>query len=432
MKGGPSLIKNEVENLIDFVIKEARLHRSREIFIEHDRLAELMVGDVQWKTVLANKNENTDNINRRKNRIRYKMLQKLSEAGITAKFQNLDSGYSFILADSIELSVTKELEIIHGNGETSTNYVIPYIPHHNFPDLCRQVRRGNSPLLIGDKGCGKSRACEEIARFLGMRAWRVAMGSATEPAELFGFIQIKEEKGVPVSKFTPGLLTVAMQEGYLLIMDEIDALPAHLGLHLHKFLEEGASVHVYTEQGPVEIKKHPNFRIIASANTFGEGDSSGLYAGTVRGNQATFDRFYPKHKMNYDPEIEMAIGKNLVHQNVVDALYRKNTRDKHEGIVHLIRKAIDNEEIYGALSFRVIQNIFRYYYEDGWHKSMLYLMNSFAPSEQDKVSKIITDTMGEEYVPSDNDHDPSLPNYIPALISRIKKNKNAWMREGIV
>ena len=54
------------------------------------------------------------------------------------------------------------------------------------------------------------------------------------------------------------------------------------------------------------ISPHAGFRLFATANTVGLGDTSGLYHGTQQINQGQMDRWHIVSTLNYlDPELEL-------------------------------------------------------------------------------------------------------------------------------
>ena len=60
------------------------------------------------------------------------------------------------------------------------------------------------------------------------------------------------------------------------------------------------------------IKPHPAFRLFATANTVGLGDTSGLYHGTQQINQGQMDRWSIVTTLNYlphDNEVEIVLAK---------------------------------------------------------------------------------------------------------------------------
>lgn len=93
-----------------------------------------------------------------------------------------------------------------------------------------------------------------------------------------------------ITQFRGGIITQAIEEDKILLLDEIDACPPTIAFNLQAILEGNALVN--TRSGKIlDIKNCKNFTIIATANTKGTGDETGLYAGTFTQNDAFMDRW---------------------------------------------------------------------------------------------------------------------------------------------
>lgn len=79
------------------------------------------------------------------------------------------------------------------------------------------------------------------------------------------------------TRFVHGPLAVALREGHLLLLNEIDLMdPAELaGLN---DVIEGHPL-VIPQNGGEVIRPHPKFRVFATGNSAGAGDTTGLYPG---------------------------------------------------------------------------------------------------------------------------------------------------------
>lgn len=150
---------------------------------------------------------------------------------------------------------------------------------------------GDSCLLVGPTGSGKSSLVEQTAARINWPCLTVSAHSRMEMPELTGYNMPVTD---PVSgdlntKFVDGPLTKAMRFGYLFVLDEYDTLDPAVSVGLHAVLE-GRPL-VIAENGGEVIRPHPNFRFVACGNTAGQGDESALYAQTMQQNLATMDRF---------------------------------------------------------------------------------------------------------------------------------------------
>jgi hypothetical protein len=414
-KGGPALVKGEVEGVIDFVIKRAKTLQKRTIEVNIEEITPLMIGATDKNHIL--------------NRIRWKMPTLLRAQGIIPQLMGQESPvrYRFTIENNIDItpegSSEKDFQPLKGREpvKTHTNWRTPFIAPHYFGTIFRQVQKGRIPLLKGDKGCGKSRVAEEIMARLGLTCIRIAMGEVRDPVDLVGTKEVVNENGVPVTKFVGGLITEAAQKGWGVVLDEIDSITANVGLVFNKMFEENATMVLLTETGIETLQPHPDFRVIATANTWGRGDSSGFYAGTQMQNDATMDRFRPKQDVEYDLKIERQLVSQYLPPAVVEALYCESNNLGKEGLIVLIRRAIadSNNEIDDICGMRAILYFAQEYQDLGWHRGMYYFVREFREEYHNAIIKIITDRFGISFVPSINDYDESKPDYITNIMNEV-------------
>jgi cobaltochelatase CobS len=81
-----------------------------------------------------------------------------------------------------------------------------------------------------------------------------------------------------------------MKEGHLLILDEVDHMPAECSSVMHSVMEPGGKL-VLTSKGGEVISPHPNFRVVGTANTAGFGDDTGLHPNAQVQDFAFLSRF---------------------------------------------------------------------------------------------------------------------------------------------
>lgn len=141
------------------------------------------------------------------------------------------------------------------------------------------------PLYIGGPtGCGKSSLIRQLASRLLYPVYEVTGHSRLETPELVGHHALKDGATVWVD----GPLTSAMRHGGIFLIDEVDLLDPGTATGLNTVLD-GAPLCI-PDTGET-VMPHPGFRFVATANTFGDGDMSGRYQGTLRLNAAFMDRF---------------------------------------------------------------------------------------------------------------------------------------------
>jgi|SaaInlStandDraft_7_1057024.scaffolds.fasta_scaffold61539_1 cobaltochelatase CobS len=158
-------------------------------------------------------------------------------------------------------------------------------------DLLKDALMGldlKMPTLIwGHAGTGKSTSFENIASRLGLPMMRVQHTANTEESHILGQWTVKDGETV----FELGPLPLAMKYGYMYLADEYDfAFPSVLSVY--QPVMEGKSLLIKEADAENRvIKPHKNFRFVATGNTNGTGDESGLYQGTNIQNAANYSRF---------------------------------------------------------------------------------------------------------------------------------------------
>lgn len=151
------------------------------------------------------------------------------------------------------------------------------------------LREGRHVWLHGPTGSGKTHTVKDLARRLGRPMIRFqGKGDATTDDFVGGFAAVNEN-GVPVTQFQYGVLPLAMQQGAILNIDEITALPAEVLFELQAVLE-GDNLVLSKNRGEV-VAPQPGFVVVASDNSLGLGEAT-EYIGTNVMNEAFRDRFY--------------------------------------------------------------------------------------------------------------------------------------------
>ncbi len=154
-------------------------------------------------------------------------------------------------------------------------------------------------LIQGYHGTGKSTHIEQIAARLNWPLIRINLDGHISRIDLVGRDAIVLRDGKQVTEFREGIIPWAMQQGVALVFDEYDAGRPDVMFVLQRLLEaEGKMTLVDSNK---IIRPHPSFRLFATANTIGLGDSSGMYHGTNPINQGQIDRWNVVAKLDYLP-----------------------------------------------------------------------------------------------------------------------------------
>jgi len=172
-------------------------------------------------------------------------------------------------------------------------------------------------IVHGYHGTGKSTHITNIAARLNWPCIRVNLDSHISRIDLIGkdAIVIKDEK--QITEFQEGILPWSIQNPVALIFDEYDAMRPDVAFLMTKVLEAEGGL-TLLEKNKV-IKPNSYFRLFATANTVGLGDTTGLYTGTQQINQAQLDRWNITTTLNYldlEKEMEIVLAKNKNLNNV--------------------------------------------------------------------------------------------------------------------
>lgn len=161
-------------------------------------------------------------------------------------------------------------------------------------------------MVQGFHGTGKSSHIEQISARLNWPCVRINLDSHISRVDLLGKDAIVLKEGRQVTEYKEGLLPWAMQNPVALVFDEYDAGRPDVMFVIQRLLEADGRM-TMLEQNKV-IRAHKSFRLFATTNTIGLGDTSGMYHGTQQINAGQMDRWNIVQTLNYLPhEQEVAI-----------------------------------------------------------------------------------------------------------------------------
>ncbi len=154
-------------------------------------------------------------------------------------------------------------------------------------------------MIQGYHGTGKSTHVEQVAARLNWPCLRVNLDSHISRIDLIGKDAIVLKDGKQVTEFREGILPWALQHACAMVFDEYDAGRPDVMFVIQRVLEVEGKL-TLLDQNRV-IRPHPSFRLFATANTVGLGDTTGLYHGTQQINQGQMDRWNIVATLNYLP-----------------------------------------------------------------------------------------------------------------------------------
>ena len=157
-------------------------------------------------------------------------------------------------------------------------------------------------IITGYHGTGKSTHIEQVAARLNWPCIRINLDSHISRIDLVGKDAIVLRDGKQVTEFREGILPWAIQNNVALVFDEYDAGRPDVMFVIQRILEVSGKL-TLLDQNRV-IHPHPSFRLFATANTVGLGDTTGLYHGTQQINQGQMDRWSIVVSLNYLPHAQ--------------------------------------------------------------------------------------------------------------------------------
>ena len=211
-------------------------------------------------------------------------------------------------------------------------------------------------MVTGYHGTGKSTHIEQVAARLNWPCVRINLDSHVSRVDLVGKDAIVLKEGKQVTEFRDGILPWALQNNVALCFDEYDAGRPDVMFVIQRVLEVAGRL-TLLDQSRV-IRPHPAFRLFATTNTIGLGDTSGLYHGTQQINQGQMDRWSIVATLNYLPhEREVDIVQAKVPNFAKAEIKGKSGRDlisKMVRVADLTRNAFMAGDLSTVMSPRTV------------------------------------------------------------------------------
>ena len=221
-------------------------------------------------------------------------------------------------------------------GFSKKNEYVPKIdPDYKFDkDTTLSILAGfafNKRVLIqGYHGTGKSTHIEQVAARLNWPCVRVNLDSHISRLDLIGKDAIVLKDGKQITEFKEGILPWSIQNPVALVFDEYDAGRPDVMFVIQRVLESEGNFTLLDKNKVLE--QNDFFRMFATTNTVGLGDTTGLYHGTQQINQGQMDRWNIVSTLNYlshDKELEIILAKNK----------KFNNKEGKEILVNMIKVA---------------------------------------------------------------------------------------------
>ena len=206
-------------------------------------------------------------------------------------------------------------------------------------------------MIQGYHGTGKSTHIEQVAARLNWPCIRVNLDSHISRIGLIGKDAIVLKEGKQVTEFREGILPWALQHPVALVFDEYDAGRPDVMFVIQRVLEVSGRLTLLDQNRVIE--PHPAFRLFATTNTVGLGDTSGLYHGTQQINQGQMDRWSIVTALNYlphDMETDITYAKTPTWQNAEG----KENISRMVRVADMTRAAFINGDLSTVMSPRTV------------------------------------------------------------------------------
>ena len=212
--------------------------------------------------------------------------------------------------------------------------------------------RNRRVMITGYHGTGKSTHVEQVAARLNWPCIRINLDSHVSRVDLVGKDAIVLQDGKQVTEFRDGMLPWALQNNVALCFDEYDAGRPDVMFVIQRVLELSGRLTLLDQKRV--IKPHPAFRLFATANTVGLGDTSGLYHGTQQINQGQMDRWSIVTTLNYlphDREVDIVQAKAPHYQGSKEG---RDTVNRMVRVADLTRNAFTAGDLSTVMSPRTV------------------------------------------------------------------------------
>ena len=258
-------------------------------------------------------------------------------------------------------------------------------------------------MIQGLHGTGKSTHIEQVAARLNWPCVRVNLDSHISRIDLIGKDAIVLQDGKQVTEFQDGILPWSLQNPTALVFDEYDAGRPDVMFVIQRVLESEGKFTLLDKNRV--LKPHPYFRLFATTNTVGLGDTTGLYHGTQQINQGQMDRWNLVSTLNYlnfEQEKNIMLSKvqsfnNSEREEIIELMIK---------VADLSRKGLSNGDISTVMSPRTVltwpQNaeILAFNYSLAFK---LTFLNKCDESERQIISEYYQRCFGEEISNETND-----------------------------
>ena len=239
---------------------------------------------------------------------------------------------------------------------TADSHVPELDPSYRFDPqttlaICAGFAFDRRVMVQGYHGTGKSTHIEQVAARLNWPLVRVNLDAHVSRIDLVGKDAIVLKDGQQVTEFREGILPWSIQRPIALVFDEYDAGRPDVMFVIQRVLEAQGRL-TLLDQNRV-IRPNPYFRLFATTNTIGLGDTTGLYHGTQQINQGQMDRWSVVTTLNYLAQ-DVEVGIVLAKASGYDTAEGRRTVNAMVRVADMTRNAFMNGDISTVMSPRTV------------------------------------------------------------------------------
>jgi cobaltochelatase CobS len=220
-------------------------------------------------------------------------------------------------------------------------------PHYLFPTLLRLVSAKANVYMVGPAGSGKTKAAYQLAKALFPGQARekfdtISLCRQTSKGDLLGF---RDAHG----NYHESALVRIFKNGGVFLFDEVDQATDSIMKLTNMAIGNGA---MSTPNGMV--KRHPDFYVVAAANTFGVG-ADRVYCGANQLDASTLNRFFFL-EWDYDDKLERIMAGVTAPSSAKCAMNKTPSPAQWLHVVRTSRENINKHRMRLVVSPRTTEN----------------------------------------------------------------------------
>lgn len=289
---------------------------------------------------------------------------------LDGKFQKMEKDFEKLKEKNKDLQAqadgNKVITVVHHkDGKKTSTKIKDIVLPNGFDRIKSLAECRRNILLVGPAGCGKTYTGWLLSKVFKMEFASLSLTAGASEVHLLGRVNHNITSGKPTYREAEFLHF--FENGGVFLLDELDAADPNMLLTINSGIANGY-ISIPDRHGKTKAYRHPDFVLIATANTFGRG-ANRMYAGRNQLDEATLDRFrIGMVEVYYDPRIEAAIapsseGNDFEVEETNEPNYAKTTaealalRGYHlRGTCQFIRNRIEKASIRRIMSTRFIED----------------------------------------------------------------------------